>query len=206
VTEYGTASVFRDVDIPWGVDFRDVINEQLANADVMLVVIGKQWVAIKDDQGKRRLDNPSDLVRIEVETALTRKIRVIPVLVQGVLEVQEADLPESLSSLAFRNNMILSDHHFHHDMKTLIDQINVLFPPYRTAYPYPSGGVGREFRSVEQGIASHLPGHHPDAARTNREVPSADQGIASHLPGHHPDSESTPSKNGKKSPAEDKKD
>jgi len=75
-----------DVDaIGLGDDFVEVNETTVAKCDVLIAVIGKNWVTSKDDHGDRRLDNPEDFVRMEIGVALKRKIRVIPVLVDGAL-------------------------------------------------------------------------------------------------------------------------
>jgi hypothetical protein len=76
--------VFKDVDsIPFGVDFRIYLDEQVAKCDVFLAVIGRNWMKAKGRNGKPRLEDPGDFVRIEVESALKRDIPIIPVLVGG---------------------------------------------------------------------------------------------------------------------------
>src|SRR5262245_30179670 len=81
---YEPRHLFMDVnDIAPGLDFVKVLSEQVAACDVMLVVIGPNWLDAREDTGKRRLDDPRDFVRIEVEAALRRDVRVIPVLVDG---------------------------------------------------------------------------------------------------------------------------
>ena len=81
---FGPNSVFFDIDnIPLGVDFRDHIGNAVGQCDVLLVIIGDQWTGAVDSQGKRRLDNPSDYVRVEIESALKRNIPVVPVLVEN---------------------------------------------------------------------------------------------------------------------------
>jgi hypothetical protein len=84
-SHFGRRNVFRDLDsILPGVDFRTNISETVGNCDVQLVMIGPQWLTVSHRegarQGQRRLDDPDDLVRIEVESALARGIPVIPVL------------------------------------------------------------------------------------------------------------------------------
>src|SRR3712207_4354340 len=80
----GRDQVFTDVDsIQPGDDFRDVIVSAVESCDVLLALIVRQWHTIKDDDGNRRLDDPDDFVRLEIETALARGVRVIPVLVEG---------------------------------------------------------------------------------------------------------------------------
>src|SRR5262245_42751061 len=81
---FGDKNVFMDVDnIEPGADFVEELNSQLAECRVFLALIGPNWLDAKDESGGRRLDNPDDFVAIEIATALERKIRVIPVLVDN---------------------------------------------------------------------------------------------------------------------------
>jgi formylglycine-generating enzyme required for sulfatase activity len=68
-----------------------------------MAVIGRRWLDIADEQGRRRLDQDDDFVRIEIQTALERNIHVVPVLVEGALMPRPAQLPEVLRLLARRN-------------------------------------------------------------------------------------------------------
>jgi hypothetical protein len=89
-----------DIDaIALGEDFVEVIENTVAKCDVLIAVIGNNWLISKDDQGNRRLDNPEDFVRMEIGTALKRNIRVIPVLVDGAEMPRSTDLPEDLKRL-----------------------------------------------------------------------------------------------------------
>ena len=120
---FGANNVFRDVyNIPAGSDFRTVLNKEVGSTDVCLVMIGPQWVSMTDAQGKRRLDDPNDFVRIEVEEALRNpKTRVIPVLVDNAAMPVAEELPASLAELAYRNAVkVRTDPDFPHDMETLI--------------------------------------------------------------------------------------
>lgn len=126
VRKFGAHRVFRDVyDIPAGRDFRAVLNEEVGRCDIFLAIIGPQWVRISDDEGKRRLEQPDDFVRIEVESALNNpKTLVIPVLVDRASMPVEGDLPESLGELCYRNAVqVRTDPDFPHDMDSLIRQI-----------------------------------------------------------------------------------
>src|SRR6185295_1424705 len=77
--------LFMDVDtLELGVDFVEAIDQAVGACEVLLVVIGREWLTIEDKAGNRRLDDPRDFVRLEIESALARKIRIIPVLVQDV--------------------------------------------------------------------------------------------------------------------------
>ncbi len=97
---FGPESVVFDVDsVPPGIDFRKYLNEQVAQCDVLLALIGKDWLRILNE----RRDDPGDYVRIEIEAALKRDIPVVPVLVHDASIPREEDLPEHLAGLAYRN-------------------------------------------------------------------------------------------------------
>jgi hypothetical protein len=96
--------VFMDVDdIPLGVDFRDWLDRQIRQCDLVLVVIGRHWLTAEDASGRRRLDAPRDFVRTEIEIALKRDIPLIPVLLDDAEMPDEAALPASIAPLAYRN-------------------------------------------------------------------------------------------------------
>jgi hypothetical protein len=122
----GERNVFRDVDdIPIGQDFRTVLDRETGKCEILLVIIGPKWLDIRDQNGKRRLDDPNDFVRIEVESGLKRPDRlVIPVLVNNAPMPQASELPDSLRELAYRNAAVVrQDPDFHHDMEKLIRHI-----------------------------------------------------------------------------------
>lgn len=126
VDAFGERHLFKDVeDIPAGEDFRSVLDKALTAADVVLVIMGPQWVMITDDEGKRRLNDPNDFVRIEVETALKRKdVLVIPVMVNNATMPDPAALPPSLKDLSYRNSVVVrNDPDFNHDINLLIQAI-----------------------------------------------------------------------------------
>jgi tetratricopeptide (TPR) repeat protein len=100
---YGDGNVFMDIDsIPPGVNFREYIEEQLKECDVLLAIIGPRWIGQR--RGKPpRIKDEDDWVRIEVETALQRDIPVVPVLVEGAAIPRPNQLPETLQPLLRRN-------------------------------------------------------------------------------------------------------
>lgn len=110
-----------DVDgIQPGEDFVQRIEETVASCKAMLVIVGKSWATASDDTGSRRLDDPQDFVRLEIATALQRRIRVIPVLVSGAKMPRPQDLPEDLSALTRRQAVEISDFSFVQTLATLI--------------------------------------------------------------------------------------
>jgi hypothetical protein len=119
-----TAQVFMDVDsIDAGLDFAKVIAEAIDSCAVLLALIGRQWATITDDEGRRRLDDPDDLVRFEVQAALERGVRVIPVLVDGARPLRRQQLPHELSTLARLNAFDLSYERYQYDAERLLGLI-----------------------------------------------------------------------------------
>jgi hypothetical protein len=99
---YGRGSVFMDIDaIPVGLDFREHIQEILERCDILLAIIGPRWLGT-DERGNHAIAEESDWVRIEIETAMAKKIPVIPVLIDRMRMPKASDLPESLRNFAFR--------------------------------------------------------------------------------------------------------
>jgi TIR domain len=113
--------LFMDVDnIAPGLDFVRVLNERVAECDIVLAVIGKGWVDSRDPAGARRLEDPEDFVRIEIESALSQGKRVIPVLVGDSQMPHPEDLPEPLRPLARRNAVRLTHERFRADVQGLV--------------------------------------------------------------------------------------
>ncbi|MBI1257107.1 MAG: TIR domain-containing protein [Chloroflexi bacterium] len=107
----GKDNVFKDVNsIPVGRNFRAVIEEELLKCDIMVVLIGPTWLSVTDaqDASKRRLDDPDDAVRTEVELGL-RHVQVIPVLVNGAHMPGETELPLRMAPLSLINAPSISE-------------------------------------------------------------------------------------------------
>jgi hypothetical protein len=122
VQRFGKELIFKDVDsIPLRLDFREYVGDVVGRCALLLAVVGDEWLMARDQGGTRRIDDPKDLVRIEIEAALQRRIPVVPVLVQGAAVPEENQLPPSLAGLSSRNGIkIRSDPDFHRDMDRLI--------------------------------------------------------------------------------------
>ena len=102
--KFGAGNVFIDEDsIPFGVDFHDYLSEQVGCAEVVLVLIGHGWADARDESGNRRIDNPDDFVRIEIEAAIQRGIPLGAVLIDGAPMPRPEQLPQSLRPLCRRN-------------------------------------------------------------------------------------------------------
>lgn len=121
---FGKDRVFLDVDaIAPGADFVQVLHASLEQTAAVLIVIGPRWTSVSGTDGARRLDSPSDFVRLEVEAALGRTIPVVPVLVQGARMPRPEDLPAPLTGLATRQAVTLDYDEFHDDANRLCDRL-----------------------------------------------------------------------------------
>lgn len=107
-THFGDGHVVRDVD---SVELADDIAQGLVavgSCEVLVVLITDRWLTITGADGTRALDDPEDSVRREIETALTRGVRIVPVLLNGARMPKASDLPLSLTPLADRWALDLS--------------------------------------------------------------------------------------------------
>jgi formylglycine-generating enzyme required for sulfatase activity len=123
---------------------------------VLLAVIGPHWLHIAGPSGGRRLEDPRDFVRLEIEAALRRDIPVIPVLVGGAAMPADDQLPASLQELAFRNGLaVRRNPDFHHDVGRLIKSLDQLLRRHTTPPPQPdevvSNGLGMKFTWIPPG-------------------------------------------------------
>jgi hypothetical protein len=154
VARFGADSVFMDVaGIEPGRDFRRVIDQQVASCGVLLAMIGKHWLDAKDAAGHRRLDDPSDFVRLETATALKRDIPVIPVLVQDADMPRAEQLPADLADLAYRNGVELTHARWDSDVQVLIKALD----PYMEGEARTNAGAGDLPSTVNDGARKRPP-------------------------------------------------
>ncbi|OLC67280.1 MAG: hypothetical protein AUH69_04870 [Actinobacteria bacterium 13_1_40CM_4_65_12] len=114
VAVFGIDSVFMDTEtIEPGADFTERLRHEIESGDVVIALIGKRWLG-------KRLRDPGDFVRLEIQSALDRKLRVIPVLVQGARMPSIVQLPESIAELSHRNALEISDTRWRHDVDRLV--------------------------------------------------------------------------------------
>jgi tRNA A-37 threonylcarbamoyl transferase component Bud32 len=115
------ARVFMDVDaIEPGSDFVEAIEKALNSCAVLLALVGRQWLTLTDEGGQRRLDDPDDYVRKEIQTALERGVRVIPVLVDEAQPPRQQQLPKPLAKLARLQAVELSHSSFQADADRIL--------------------------------------------------------------------------------------
>ena len=183
VERYGADRLFKDVNsIQLGDDFVEVITTAVQSCRVLLAVIGKRWLNAVDEDGRRRLDDPGDFVRLEIEGALQRNVRIIPILVEGARMPRAAELPESLMKLAYREALELGPAQFATDIHRLLKALDRIgaddgpHPPPAPALrlpsrpyivpPRPSGkeasGKEAEPRNAENSFPAYPAGYGPD--------------------------------------------
>jgi formylglycine-generating enzyme required for sulfatase activity len=119
--EFGPDLLFMDVDsIQLGADFVNVLSAEVAKCDVLLAVIGPNWIDARDDAGRRRLESDGDFVRIEIAAALERNIPVVPILLEGTRLPKPEQLPDDLKGLTRRQALDVRHTSFHLDMDKLV--------------------------------------------------------------------------------------
>lgn len=106
-----------------GLDFTEVINKYLAKCEVVLMIIGPDWIG-KDAKGNPRIVKDDDWVRIEISTALKRNVRIIPILVDGAQLPDISELPDDLKYITRLQTHELSNKRWDYDTKKLVSHLN----------------------------------------------------------------------------------
>lgn len=121
---FGPERVFKDVDsIPLGDDFVDAVTVAVGACDCLVAVIGPQWLAAEDRHGQRRIDLLDDYVRLELEAALQRGVRIIPLCIDGAQMPLAHQLPVSLAPLVRRNALEVTSTRIRADVTRLVDAV-----------------------------------------------------------------------------------
>ena len=144
----------------------EAIEHEIASCHALIVLIGQQWLTVVAEDGRRRLDDPHDFVRLEIATALKRKALVIPAVVGGASMPSADSLPEDLQALTRRQALHVTDQDWDHDVERLVQVLekalgaspakdrptvsavesegipSPTLPPPPPSEPVPSQGVG----------------------------------------------------------------
>jgi hypothetical protein len=168
-----SARVFMDIDsIPPAVDFADHIRSEIEACDVVLVMIGDNWLDPLPDTGVRRLDDPDDFVRHEIESAFDAPgVRIVPVLVEGAAMPHRSDLPESIQKLARINAIELNDRRWRSDLESLASVLHDFDREKRETSKISPGPVpvhegGVRFRDLDAGAIGEAIARMPQSFRT----------------------------------------
>jgi hypothetical protein len=124
----GPDRVFRDIEIPVGSDFTDVLHRAISACDILLVVIGRHWASTSNQGYPSRLFEPTDWVRTEIEAAFAQGKQVVPVLVGGAEVPRVGDMPESIGRLTRLQAAFLSDRHWDSQVAELAERLKRLDP------------------------------------------------------------------------------
>lgn len=197
VAVFGQDRIFTDVDsIGPGQDFTKVLEDAVGSCRVLLAVIGRSWTDALDEAGRRRLENPHDWVRFELESALGRKgVLVIPILTDNAPMPRADELPGELAQLSMRQAVKISADRFTRDVEELIDYLTTILdppasqppppappPPHSPAHA-PRGPVPRQPPAVTPAVTPAVPGKPPIAVADYPALPDDLQAV----PAAHPD-------------------
>ncbi|MEZ5997205.1 MAG: TIR domain-containing protein [Hyphomonas sp.] len=127
--------IFFDLDsMTVGLNFKQQIELTVDKCDVLIAVIGTNWLSAQDpDTGERRIDNPRDFVRSEIAAALRRSIPVIPVFIDGALPPEPDELPDDLKELSHRHGVKVRADSFRSDLEHLVRGLKLNSGPARAA-------------------------------------------------------------------------
>jgi TIR domain-containing protein len=129
VARFGVENVFMDLDLDPGIDFVERITRVVSDCVALIVVIGPRWAQVQDEEGTRRLEDPDDFVRLEIETGLGRDdVRLIPALVGGARMPRREELPPELQSLSRRNALEVSESRWAYDVGRLVQALDEVLP------------------------------------------------------------------------------
>lgn len=140
---FGEESLFLDIDsIETGADFAHEILQALQSCDIMLVIIGPNWLEISHGSSDRRIDDPMDYLRMEIESSLSRGLSIIPVVIEPAEMPKEDELPNSIQRLSRKQGLKLRNEHFEDDIAILFDKIDGLLIKAEHERNKKSGGIG----------------------------------------------------------------
>jgi hypothetical protein len=165
VAHFGKDRVFMDIDtISPGDDFVEAIEHTFSSCAAFLVLIGKSWSTVTDKQGRRRLDNPNDFVRMEVARGLATGVRLIPVLLDDAEMPGPEALPEDLKKLAFRQALAMSrGQRFQNDMRLLIEVVDKALEKASGAAAGVAGKHGSQAQTLARRADSASSSDSPDS-------------------------------------------
>lgn len=153
-SHFGPDRIFMDIDtIQPGEDFVSVLERAVSSCEVLVAIIGRYWLSSSDEVG-RRIERPDDFVRVELLTALSRGIPIIPVLVHGASMPKPDELPDELEPLARRQAIELSDTRWAYDVSKLINVLELTLR--RVPGASPVAGLSKNYKAAVSFKTRHL--------------------------------------------------
>lgn len=123
-SHFGDEDIFIDVDnILVGEDFLKTITKIVKDSEVLVAVIGPDWLHVADSTGHRRLNKDDDTLRVEIRTALQYNKAILPVLVDKAGMPSAEELPKDIRQLAFKHAHDVDPRHHRRDVEALIGHI-----------------------------------------------------------------------------------
>jgi hypothetical protein len=171
---FGEENVFFDTrSLELGASWASEISRQVRAADVVLALIGPTWVAIADERGRRRVLDPGaeDVLRIELETALRGRPRVVPVLVDDAEMPARDSLPRPFKPVTRLQAETLRHGSWDRDVEALVASLEEVGPQPpgvpegssrllaldaqgRTSFPVESHAQRHHYRTVARHLAN----------------------------------------------------
>ena len=120
----GEKNVFADFPrIQPGSNFYKEIDREISKCDTMLVLIGPNWINSRDTADRRQLDNPNDMVRMEIRAAIEREVTIVPVLIDDTPMPRESELPDEIGPLCSRHAETFRNAEFRHSIQKIVNLV-----------------------------------------------------------------------------------
>lgn len=137
---FGQHRVFMDrIEIRGGDQWRTAIDNALHRATVVLAIIGRQWLTLKDEYGRPRIDQPEDWVHTEVRTSLNHRKKLIPLYVDGAdLITDPKFLPSDIAGMIDSQGIGLTENYWDAGLYELVRRLKAYgFESHQFAIPMP---------------------------------------------------------------------
>ena len=170
---FGGERVFRDREIAAGEDFVEAIRRSVESSTVVLAIVGPRWLDARDAEGRRRLEDPADFVRLEIELALAGGVAVVPLLVEGATMPAETELPPSLAAFSRCQAVELSDRRWRADADALFATLQSRFAIDSDRVPLDPGTTGGIAALTRWGVDLIDLARHPQRLIARRQTGSA---------------------------------
>lgn len=174
---FGDERVFRDHDIAAGENFVEAIRRSVESSTVVLAIVGRRWLDASDAEGRRRLDDPADFVRLEIELALQARVPVVPVLVEGATMPAADELAPLLEAFARCQAVELSETRWQYDFDRLVETLRSRFGIESDRSPLDSGATDETGTLTRWGVDLFDLARHPQRLIARRQTGRASEPV-----------------------------